>query len=81
MDIELLFVNQVRGVSIRLDPICPSTTKSIDGGIRSSDSGPDIFSPVIPTAWVYRDNGSFDFNDVKIDKFLNAKTLPKTYVL
>ncbi len=80
MDVKLLVVNQVRGVYIHLDPICPSTTNSIDGGIQSSDSGPDIFSPVIPTAWVYRDDGSFDFNDVKINNFFTAETLPKTYI-
>ncbi len=59
MDVELLFVNQVRGVYIHLDQICPSTTNSIDGGIQSLDSGQDISSPVIPTTWVYRDDGSF----------------------
>ncbi len=35
-DKELLFVNQVCGVSILLDPICPTTSNASDGSIQSS---------------------------------------------
>ena len=65
-DIELYFVNQVRGTSIRLESICPSTTNNLDGGVQCSRYGPELFSPAVPTNFSTRDKDSFNFDDVII---------------
>ncbi len=44
---ELVFVNQVRGIPIGNDPISDNTRNSRDSGIQCSSSGPNIFSPQI----------------------------------
>lgn len=79
-DIELIFVNQIRGESIRNDPICPTTVSADDGGVQCSLFGPDIFSPDVPSAWNHGTPESFDFTSVKLERFHDMSSLPVTYV-
>ncbi len=46
-EMELVIVNQVRGVPIGNNPISDNTTNCRDGRIQCSSSQPDIFSPQI----------------------------------
>ncbi len=79
-DIKLIFVNQIRGVSIRNDPICPTTVNADDGGVQCSLFGPDIFSPEVPSEWNHGTPESFDFASVKLESLHDISSLPITYV-
>ncbi len=46
--VELLFVNQVRGIPIRNLDISNNCRNEVDGGIQCSVDGPDVFKPIVP---------------------------------
>ncbi len=79
-EIEPVFVNQVLGKSIRNVPICETTTSAVDGAIRCSLFGPDVFSPSINTSWTTGSNDVFNFSSVKFENYHKEATLPITYV-
>ncbi len=79
-DIELVFVNQVLGKSIRNVPICDTTTSAVDDAIQCSLFGPDVFSPSIDTSWTTGSNNAFDFSSVKFENYHKEAKLPITYV-
>ncbi len=45
--LQLLFVNQVRGIPIGNLPICNTCRSEVDGGIQCSVDGPDLFNPTV----------------------------------
>ncbi len=79
-DIELVFVNQVCGKSIRNVPICETTSSAADGAIQCSLFGPDVFSPSIDLSWSTGSNDAFDFSLVKFENYHKEVNLPVTYV-
>mmetsp|Transcript_12308 Transcript_12308/g.26192 ORF Transcript_12308/g.26192 Transcript_12308/m.26192 type:complete len:567 (+) Transcript_12308:899-2599(+) len=80
LDIEIVFINQIRGTSIRMEPICSTTTNVIDGGVQCSRVGPDLFSPMVPTSWNTGSNECFDFASVRLVNLYDVDDLPTTFV-
>ncbi len=65
-EVEILFVNQIRGIPIGNNPICPTTRNEIDGGFQCSSAGPDIFKPDLPNPFQKRYRNCFDFESIKL---------------
>jgi len=45
--LQLLFVNQVRGIPIGNLPLCNTCRSEVDGGIQCLVDGPDLFNPMV----------------------------------
>jgi len=79
-DLELYFVNQVHGISIRLESICDSTQSEVDRGVQCSRYGPELFSPKVPTGFSRCDDNTFNFSDVTVvDGCLLRMQYPEVY--
>ncbi len=77
-DIELIFVNQIRGIPIGNSPISPSTRNKSNGGIQCSSSGPDIFSLQISSPFQNLARVCFKFDKLKLKETLFQQS--KIYV-
>ncbi len=63
---ELVFVNQVRGISIGNNPILDNTRNCSDGKIQRSSSRPDIFFPKIQSIAGNQEREHFNFDSITI---------------
>ncbi len=65
-NVEIVFLNQVRGIPIGNNPVSENTRNCSDGGIQCSSDGPDIFSPNVPTFSRNDNRSRFSFDSVQI---------------
>ena len=75
--VELLFVNQVRGIPIGNLPISDNCRSEVDGGIQCSVDGPDVFKPTVPIpSWKNHSEleNLFDSIELQYDEVPFSKT-------
>lgn len=72
--IEILFVNQIRGILIGNNPIRPTTQNKTDGGFQCSSEGPVVFKPDLPNPFQKRNRNCFDFEIIKLRDSTNTMT-------
>ncbi len=65
-NVESVFLNQVRGIPIGNNPVSENMRNCSDGGIQCSSSGPDIFSPSVPSFSRNDNRSTFSFDSVRI---------------
>ncbi len=76
---ELVLVDQIRGIPIGNNPISDNTGNCRERGIQCSSNGPDIFSPQISTIFGNKERKHFNFNSLSIE--VGNVPFCSTYVL